>query len=114
MSRLRGIRLILCLVAAAGLCGSGCARRQTSSSGPAIMRVGLGVPAKASRGSGLDFLASAMTTDTWLTTRADGRLSERLARTWTWTADGKTLDLKIRKDVRLHDGTLLTPQIAAA
>jgi peptide/nickel transport system substrate-binding protein len=113
MSTLQRIRLALCLVAAAGLCAAGCAQRETSFSGPAILRVGVGVPTKSSPRSGLSFLASAMTTDTWLTTRADGRLSERLARAWSWDPDGKTLHLKLRKDVRLHDGTLLTPQMAA-
>lgn len=78
------------------------------------MRVGVGVPAKSSRGSGLSYIISAMTTDTWLTTKADGHLSERVARGWTWDADATTLHLKLRTDVRLHDGALLTPQTAAA
>src|SRR5262249_40500601 len=87
---------------------------ETSAPGPAVMRVGVGVPAKSSRGSGISYITGALTTDTWLTTKADGRVSERLAREWSWDATGTTLQLKLRKDVRLHDGALLTPGIAAA
>jgi len=102
------------VVAAAGVCASGCARRETTSSQPAILRIGVGVPTQGTRGSGLDYLTSAMTADSWLAQGAEGRLLERLVREWSWSDDGTVLHLKLRKGVQLHDGTLFTPEVAAA
>jgi peptide/nickel transport system substrate-binding protein len=109
----RHLAVAFVIVAAAGVCASGCARRETGSSGPATMRVGLGVPKKGTRGSGLDYFVATMTTEPWLTLGADGRPAERLVRDWAWDAEGRVLRLKIRKDVRFHDGTLFTAPIAA-
>jgi peptide/nickel transport system substrate-binding protein len=77
------------------------------------MRVGVGVPAKATAGSGISHLISSMTMETWFTTQPDGRLTERLVRSWHWDPSGTTLRLELRDNVRFHDGTLLTPDIAA-
>lgn len=77
------------------------------------MRVGVGAPTKATATSGLGNIVSAMTTESWLTTQADGRLAERIAQQWKWDEAGTTLRLTLRKDVRFHDGTLLTPRAAA-
>ncbi len=115
MLTIRGRRhagLIL-LVAAAGVCAPGCARRDNRSDTPAIMRIGVGAPAGNLAGTGADALIKILTTDPWLTNRPDGRQSERIATGWSWDAAGTTLRLKLRRDVYFHDGTLLTPEIAA-
>jgi peptide/nickel transport system substrate-binding protein len=108
------VGVVVGIVAAAGVWASSCARREATAPESAIMRVGVGVPTESSRGSGLDYLTSAMTTDSWMAQDGAGRLAERLARQWTWNEDATVLQLKMRKDVRFHDGTLLTPEVAAA
>jgi peptide/nickel transport system substrate-binding protein len=77
------------------------------------MRVGVGVPAQATAGAGMGHLISSFTMETWLTTQPDGRLTERIVSGWEWDAPGTTLRLSLRDNVRFHDGTLLTPEIAA-
>src|SRR5258708_35797110 len=49
----------------------------------------------------------------WLTVRPDGREAERIAVGWTWDDSRTTLHLKLRTDVYFHDGTRLTPELAA-
>ena len=113
MRRAGRVEVVVFVVAAAGACASGCERREPVSSQPPILRIGAGVPAQGTRGSGLDYLTSAMTADSWLAQGADGRLTERLVREWTWSDDNTVLHLKLRKDVQLHDGTRFTPDVAA-
>ena len=113
MRRAGRVEVVVFVVAAAGACVSGCERREPVSSQPPILRIGAGVPAQGTRGSGLDYLTSAMTADSWLAQGADGRLTERLVREWTWSDDNTVLHLKLRKDVQLHDGTRFTPDVAA-
>jgi peptide/nickel transport system substrate-binding protein len=111
MSRIFALSWVV--VAAAGVCASGCARPETASPAQATMRIGLGVPKKAGAGTGMGYVVDAMTTEPWVILSADGRPSERLARSWNWDADGRILRLEIRKDVKFHDGTPLTARIAA-
>ena len=42
-----------------------------------------------------------------------GRPTPRLATDWEWLDNGLTLALRLRTDVKFHDGTQLTPEIAA-
>jgi peptide/nickel transport system substrate-binding protein len=44
---------------------------------------------------------------------ADGRAVARLAESWRWENDGKTLRIHLRSDVVFHDGTRLDERIAA-
>jgi peptide/nickel transport system substrate-binding protein len=77
------------------------------------MRIGIGLPPKGTPGTGPNAIVKLLMKDPWLTNRTDGRQSERVATGWTWDEAGTTLRLKLRPDVYFHDGTLLTPQIAA-
>jgi ABC-type transport system substrate-binding protein len=52
--------------------------------------------------------------DTLLTTDASGRPQPWLATSWQASSDSRRWQLKIRRDVRFHDGTPLTAEIAAA
>ena len=113
MPTLKHAFVVLCVVAAAGGCASGCARREAGPKPPATMRVGVGVPARATAGAGVNHLVSSLTMETWLTTQPDGRLTERVVRDWKWDESGTVLRLNLRDNVRFHDGTLLTPDIAA-
>jgi peptide/nickel transport system substrate-binding protein len=100
------------IVAAAGVCAPGCARRQAEPP-PATMRIGLGVPRDPGRGTGSTFVIQALTTETWLAMLQDGRQAERLVTRWAWDDAHTTLTLTLRDDVYFHDGAKLTPEIAA-
>jgi peptide/nickel transport system substrate-binding protein len=105
-------RLVLVtIVAAAGVCAPGCARREGNPP-PATMRIGIGVPKDAGPSSGTSFVIQALTTETWLTMQTDGRQAERLVTKWDWDEPHTTLTLTLRKNVYFHDGTLLTPELA--
>lgn len=43
-----------------------------------------------------------------------GRPTERLATSWQWEDDGRTLRLKLRPSVQFHDGTPVTAHVVAA
>lgn len=77
------------------------------------MRIGLGVPSKTSRGSGGEHVISSLRMEPWLTSKPDGRQSERVATEWKWDESGTVLTLKLRSDVYFHDGTKMTPELAA-
>jgi peptide/nickel transport system substrate-binding protein len=75
------------------------------------MRVGLGTPTKANPGSGIDYVVSGFSTETWLTSQVNGRQTDRIASAWSWDEPGTTLRLTLRQDVFFHDGTRLTPEL---
>lgn len=58
-------------------------------------------------------MVKSLVADPWMTNKPDGRQAERLATAWKWDEARTTLRLTLRRDVYFHDGTLLTPQIAA-
>ena len=78
------------------------------------MRIGIGTPRGNIRDSGADAFIKTLMSDSWVATKPDGRQTDRVATNWNWDADGRTLRLQLRKDVYFHDGTLLTPELAAA
>lgn len=77
------------------------------------MRIGIGAPTRGTPGTGTDAVINLFKGDPWLATKPDGRPAERIATEWGWDEAGTSLRLKIRRDVHFHDGTLLTPEIAA-
>lgn len=77
------------------------------------MRIGLGAPESGALGTGLRAVVNLLKSDPWLGSKPDGSIAERIAIAWTWDEAGTTLHLKLRPGVYFHDGTLLTPEIAA-
>ena len=77
------------------------------------MRIGVGAARDPGRGTGVTFVIQALTTETWLSMLQDGRQAERLVTGWTWDDAHTTATLTLRDDVYFHDGSRLTPQIAA-
>src|SRR4051812_39982441 len=77
------------------------------------MRIGVASPRQGVRGSGLGSVVSSLRTETWLTGRPDGSQGERIVSDWSWDESRTVLHLKLRRNVFFHDGTLLTPNIAA-
>ena len=77
------------------------------------MRIGVGVPPKGVRGSGVTSIINSLMSETWLTGRPDGSQSDRIATGWAWDDSRTVLHLTLRRDVYFHDGTKLTPELAA-
>ena len=77
------------------------------------MRVGVAVPPKGTRTTGAAALVDILVNDTWLGSSVDGRPSDRIAKSWQWDSTRTALHLTLRPDVYFHDGTLLTPEVAA-
>jgi peptide/nickel transport system substrate-binding protein len=77
------------------------------------MRIGVGEPAQGSRTVGVDSVIGNLTSETWLNGKPDGHQSERVVSSFRWDESGTVLHLTLRNDVYFHDGTLLTPEIAA-
>ncbi|MHB1414260.1 MAG: ABC transporter substrate-binding protein [Chloroflexota bacterium] len=48
--------------------------------------------------------------DTLISQQSDGKLVPVLAESWQFSDDGKTLDFVLKKGVKFHDGTPLTPE----
>lgn len=107
----RRLPLVLMLVTAA--CGAGCERRAEAPRVAAKMRIGIGLPPKGTPGTGPEAIIRLLANDSWLTNKPDGHQAERIATGWEWDQARTTLRLKLRRDVYFHDGTLLTPELAA-
>jgi peptide/nickel transport system substrate-binding protein len=105
--------LSLAIVAAVGVCASDCARRNNKAPEPVVMRIGIGLPLQGSPASGARSVINSLISEPWFTNRPDGRQSERIATGWTWDHSATLLRLKLRRNVYFHDGTLLTPELAA-
>lgn len=100
------------LALTAGVCAPSCDRGGREPDGAVTLRIGLGAPPKGSRGTPLSNVVSAISAEPWLTSLPDGKASDKVASSWSWDETRTTLNLRLRKDVFFHDGTLLTPEIA--
>jgi peptide/nickel transport system substrate-binding protein len=109
----RRLLVPIVVVATAGVCAPGCARGDQASAAPSKIRIGIGSPPLGAPKSGASTVIKSLMSEPWLTNRPDGRQSERLATGWKWDEAGTTLRLTLRRGVFFHDGTQLTPQIAA-
>lgn len=107
------VLLVVILVAAAGVCAPGCARRESAPPSPVKLRIGIGIPSQGSPTSGARSVISTLRSETWLTSKPDGHQSDRIVSKWSWDESRTLLRLTLRRDVFFHDGTQLTPEIAA-
>jgi peptide/nickel transport system substrate-binding protein len=105
--------ILLTVVSAAGVCAPGCGRPERPVQ-PVRMRIGVGAPPKGTPTSGFGSVIGQITNETWLTLRPDGQPAERVVNAWRWDDSRTVLRLTLRKDVYFHDGTRLTPELAAA
>src|SRR5688572_18557610 len=87
----------------------GCRRDQPVSTSQQVARIGFGIGPSA-RAEGVNILAQILYAEPLLGQDWSGRLTRRLAQDWQWSADGKTVTLRLKKDVRFHDGTKLDAQ----
>ena len=77
------------------------------------LRIGIGSPPLGVADMGSRAIINLLKGDPWLANKSDGRPSDRIATAWEWDASGTVLRLKLRRDVFFHDGTPLTPDLAA-
>jgi peptide/nickel transport system substrate-binding protein len=104
--------LLAAVVVGAGVCSPGCVSREPSAPKAPTMRIGVGTP-KGTPNTGSRALVNLLKADTWLAVRPDGHVDKRIATEWQWDGAGTVLRLKLKPGVYFHDGTLLTPQLAA-
>jgi peptide/nickel transport system substrate-binding protein len=104
---------LVSFVAAAELSVSACTRHESPLATGVTLRIGAALPAEGPGRSGIRGLIDGLSTDSIVANGSDGRQSPRLASGWEWDDAHTTLRMTLRKDVVFHDGTQLTPEIAA-
>src|SRR5689334_23364626 len=91
---------------------AGCSRssRGADVAGPVTLRIGFGLAALASADVGIGRTALNISTDPLVSDLPDGRTMPLLADGWSIADDGLTLDLRLRPNVRFHDGKPVNAQ----
>ena len=106
-SRARAFTCVLLLSAAAAAACSDNARRTAATEAPLTIKIGTFVGA-ASMGR----LVSLLTAEPLISVAWDGRPSFKLAESATESADGLELTIRLRPDVKLHNGDRFTAVVA--
>lgn len=88
----------------------GCRAATGDGDGAPIVRIGFGIGETLRKG-GLAVWTDLLFAEALLNRSWDGRATGRLASSWQWEDEGRTLRLTLRPEVRLHDGTLLDVDI---
>jgi len=89
-------------------------RAQAAPAGLATFRIAIGIdpdtldPAQTTTTTAANVLDYVV--ETLVALDQEGRTRPLLAESWTTSTDGRTLTLRLRRNVRFHDGTLLTAQ----
>jgi peptide/nickel transport system substrate-binding protein len=78
-----------------------------------VLTIGASAPRAGDRDSGFTTIARGLSLESPLATAWDGRPVPRAFISWTWLPDGAGLRVRLRPNVRYHDGTILTAPIAA-
>jgi peptide/nickel transport system substrate-binding protein len=100
------LRVVLAFLVVSTL---GCHRDPAASPSERVARIGFGIGPSA-RAEGVNILAQILYAEPLLGQDWSGRLTRRLAQDWQWSADGKTVTLRLKKGVKFHDGTELDAQ----
>lgn len=95
-------RTVLAVIAAITV-PVGCARYSQEASGPVTLRMGAAKPSTT-----MAYLRTSLTRDYLVSSGEDGRPTPRLLESWSASADGRVWHLRLRPDVRFHDGSVLT------
>jgi ABC-type transport system substrate-binding protein len=108
MTRRTPTILRVCLAATLVVWLYGCASPPKDASPTETLRIGVGssIAADAQR-----VLTELLYAEPLLAIDWSGRPLERLVANWGWEDDGRTLRLKLRPNVKLHDGRLLTAAV---
>jgi peptide/nickel transport system substrate-binding protein len=99
----------VCLLASLLACG----RQQPHSDGPVSLKWGGALSVSGGPRFGINILIDNFVGDALLGIDWTGRVQPRLADSWGWSADRRTLELKLHPGVRFHDGTFVdAPAVA--
>lgn len=102
-----------CGVSFFALAFSACRGSEEAATDPPTVLT-LGLPEEVQGAElGLGQLITAFTLEGLTQVSVDGRALPRLAETWNWENEGRTLRVTLRAGVRFHDGTPLTAALAA-
>lgn len=105
------------LVAAACVCTStlGCRRTSAPPASPSDVVLTIGVPFQfGSATTGVASLAGSLNEESLVRINRDGRAVDTLAASRTVSADGLTVQVRLKPNVRFHDGSPLTPDMVKA
>lgn len=93
---------------------TGCTTADNQTSPPrTVLRIGFPEGSVSASEIGARVLTNLITLEGLTQLSVDGRAVPWLAESWSWENEGLTLRLKLRRGVRFHDGSLLTPELAA-
>jgi peptide/nickel transport system substrate-binding protein len=110
----RGVWYVLLGIVPASVSLSACSRPPSAPVQKAVLSIGASLPTEVSGGLGLPVLASSYVDESLVSIGNDGRATEKLARSWTWTDQGRTLRVTLTPNVKFHDGTPLTASLVAS
>jgi peptide/nickel transport system substrate-binding protein len=100
-----GVATTLLLAVGTSLSCREASKAATSDPSPVTLRFGVATPKTPDAAIGIRAFVNSLFSESLVTTRADGRPMDRLASSWTWSPDFLTLELKIRDNLKFHDGT---------
>lgn len=101
------IALSLPILAACGACRA----NSEDTGGAPLVRIGVGVGSSV-RSSGVANLTELLYSEPLVTRQVDGRPAPHLAESWSWESPLR-LRLRLKPNVSLHNGELLTPALVA-
>jgi peptide/nickel transport system substrate-binding protein len=101
-----------CLSATAAL-GLACANSTRPPAPDVSLRVGFGFGGTALAGALPNFI-DTLSAEPLVAIGWNGRAVPKLAVEWTWSEDGRTLKMQLRRGVVFHDGSPLTPDAVVA
>lgn len=81
---------------------------------PFTLRLGAALPQPGVPGTGVPAVVRTLFAESALAIHRNGRVQSRLFEDWEWQDGGQTLRLTLTPGIRFHDGSPLTPQVAAA
>ncbi len=92
---------------------AGCGPAAVSEgAGRNVLRIGVPEGLAAGADLGPQNLVAYLTVEGLSRLGPDGRAIPRLAESWSWERDGLSLRVRLRPDITLHDGTVLTAGLA--
>lgn len=103
-----GVVAALLIAAAAGAASISCRNATTAATGdpvPITLRFGVATPKTPDAAIGIRAFVNSLFSESLVGTKADGTPSPRLASSWEWKDNNLTLELKIRDNLKFHDGT---------